>query len=126
MATLRNVSSPYRTSGSDIDLELWLSATLFEIVVAVLDTLGVGGYKRSKTYRLSCGKVELFLIDASAPDEVTLALQHNLRTMRGWDAVVAAQYLAQKSLIAHLTGTDRKHAKAQLAVAFGLNPIVYG
>jgi len=57
MATLRNVSSPFRTSGSDVDLELWLSATLFEIVVAVLDTLGVGGYKRSRTYRRSCGKV---------------------------------------------------------------------
>jgi hypothetical protein len=124
MATLRNVSSPFRTAGSDVDLELWLSATLFEIVVAVLDTLGIGGYKRSKTYRLSFGKVELFLIDASNPDEVTLALAHNLSVMRSWDAATAELYLkckVQNDVLSH-----SKAYKAAMAKMFGLNPIVYG
>lgn len=126
MATLRNVSSPYRTAGSDVDLELWLSATLFEIVVAVLDTLGIGGYKRSRTYRIAFGNVELFVIDASAPDEVTLALQSNLRTMRNWDNSTSACYAEWKSTLSHLSGVQRKVAKAAVARMFGLNPIVYG
>ena len=126
MAAIRNVSSPFRTAGSDVDLELWLSATLFEIVVAVLDTLGIGGYKRSKTYRLACGNVELFLIDASAPDEVTLALQSNLRTMRGWSHTTAALYAEWKETLSSLRGSGRKVAKAAVARMFGLNPIVYG
>ena len=126
MATLRNVSSPFRTAGSDVDLELWLSATLFEIAVAVLDTLGIGGYKRARTYRLSFGMVELFLIDASAPDEVTLALQSNLRTMRGWNDTTAPLYAEWKETLSSLRGSERKAAKAAVARMFGLNPIVYG
>lgn len=126
MAALRNVSSPFRTVGSDVDLELWLSTTLFEIVVAVLDTLGIGGYKRSKTYRLSFGKVELFLIDASAPDEVTLALAHNLAVMRSWNSDTAALYLKCKAQLDYLQGQPRKQYKAVLGKMFSLNPIVYG
>lgn len=125
MATLRNVSSPFRTAGSDVDLELWLSATLFEIVVAVLDTLGIGGYKRSRTYRLALGNVELFVIDASAPDEVTLALAHNLAVMRSWNADTAALYLKCKAQLDYLQWQPRKQYKAVLGKMFGLNPIVY-
>lgn len=126
MATLRNVSSPFRTAGSDVDLELWLSATLFEIVVAVLDTLGIDGYKRSKTYRVAFGNVELFVINANDIDDVTLALQSNLRTMRGWNDSTTASYMEWKQQLSALSGTDRKVAKAAVARMFGLNPIVYG
>jgi hypothetical protein len=126
MVQFKNVSSPFAVSGSDTDLELWMPAGLWAFVVAVLATLGLGHLKRSRTYRIACGSVELFLIDATQPDEVTIALAHNLATMREWGAVAKAQYLSAKESVAHLQGTDRKHAKADLAVRFGLNPIVYG
>ena len=127
MLRLKNVSSPFVMSGSDTDLELWMPARLWGFVVSVLATLGIGHLKRHRTYRIACGaSVELFLIDADQPDEVTLALAANLATMRGWDSDTAALYLKCKAQLDYLQGSERKAYKANMACMFGLNASVYG
>ena len=126
MATLRNVSSPFVVAGSDIDLELVLSNSVWQLATTVLSTLGIGSFKRAKTYRIALGNVELFVINANDIDAVTLALQSNLRTMRGWNDSTTASYMEWKQQLSALSGTDRKVAKAAVARMFGLNPIVYG
>lgn len=126
-AGVRNVSSPFTVAGSDVDLEWWMPTWCWSMITALFAALHIGHAKRSKTYRVELSPLcEMFFIDADAPDEVTLALQHNLATMRGWDEAGKAAYLAAKERISDLQGPDRKHAKAELAVRFGLNPIVYG
>jgi hypothetical protein len=127
MFALKNVSSPFVVSGSDTDLELWLPAGMWAFVVAVLATLGIGHLKRSRTHRIELGPlVELFLIDADQPDEVTLALAANLATMRGWDSDTAALYLKCKAQLSYLEGDTRKAYKAAMARMFGLDARVYG
>lgn len=127
MVQLKNVSSPFVVSGSDTDLELWMPARLWAFVVAVLATLNIGHLKRHRTYRIAFGtSVELFLIDASQPDEITLALAHNLAIMRSWNSDTAALYLKCKNQLSYLEGDARKAYKANMACMFGLNPSVYG
>jgi hypothetical protein len=108
-----NVSSPFRTAGSDTDLELH-SGTLFTLLSHVLPAKRVG------VIRLALADVELFIIDPSAHDPITGMIHTNLATMNGWNWFTSVQYLANKRRISHLSGNSRKMAKSALAGQFGL------
>lgn len=123
---IRNVSSPFRTSGSDIDLEVRTASWLWQMLVRALSWLGVGRFKRSTAYVVSSGNVEVFVLDMANLDDVTLALEINLAKMRSWSSETASSYLRSKEAISALRGAERKQAKAALAVRYGLNPVVYG
>ncbi len=125
MFALRNVSSPFVVANSDTDLEAWMPSWAWTLLTAVLATLGIGHAKRDRTYRVAWGNTELFLIDSSRPDGVTIALSHNLATMRTWDSATAATYMEWKQLLSSLCGVERKAAKAAVARLFSLDSSVY-
>ncbi len=126
---VKNVSGRARTAGSDYDLEVWFCGWIWHLLTRLCGRLNVGGFKRPLTYRLhllvGILDVELFLIDRVHPDTVTVAAGNNARIQWTWDATTFAAYCAAKEQIAHLSGYERKQAKAVLAVQFGLDPIVY-
>ena len=123
---IKNVSSPFRTSGSDIDLEVRAVSWLWQMLVRALSWLEVGRFKRSTAYVVSGGNVEVFVLDSANLDDVTLALEINLAKRRSWSSETASSYLRSKEAISGLRGVERKQAKASLAVRYGLNPVVYG
>ena len=125
----KNVSGRARTAGSDYDLEVWLNGWLWHLLTRMCSRVGLGGFKRPLTYRLhilvGTLDVELFLVDRENPDVVTVAAGNNIRIQWMWDEAVFAAYCMAKAAISHLVDYERKHAKAVLAVQFGLDPIVY-
>ncbi len=124
MFGLYNVSGRSRTSGSDTDLQLWLPGWAFRAATFVFSAFGKAEYCFA-TYHFGGERVELFVLDANRPERKALAALHNSKAQRSWDEVTLAAYTAEKESIAHLRGHARKAAKAQLAVKYGLDPIVY-
>ena len=124
MFGLYNVSGRSRTSGSDTDLQLWLPGWAFEAATFVFKALGVSEYCFA-TYHFGGECVELFVLDANRPERKALAALHNSKVQQAWDEATFAAYTAEKESVAHLRGHARKAAKAQLAVKYGLDPIVY-
>lgn len=122
---LKNVSSPIRTQGSDLDLELSCNPTEFHIVSRTLTAFGIGTMVRNLTYRVAVFNIELYIIDATRPDEITQAVHNNHNTMMQWDNETRSRYRTDKLAISHLAGDARKRAKARLAEKHGLNPCVY-
>lgn len=123
----RNISSPFSVAGSDTDLQWELSPIAWHMVVTFLYIFGIGQYRRYMTYRIEFGPlVELFLVMGKLKDVVTAALDKNLLIMLSWGSAEKEAYLDAKNTISVLSGKARKHAKADLARQFGLNPIVYG
>jgi hypothetical protein len=124
MFGLYNVSGRSRTSGSDTDLQLWLPGWAFQAATFVFKVLGLSEYCFA-TYHFGGERVELFILDANRPERKALAALHNSKTQQAWDEATFTAYTAEKGTIAHLRGLARKAAKAQLAVKYGLDPIVY-
>lgn len=124
---LKNVSSPFRTQNSDYDLQAELPSFLFDVVTKFCQTVGIGAMKRDSVYRIELSStIEVFILPSDHSDMVTFALENNLVTMKNWNTEIKLNYLEEKAKIANLQGKERKMAKAQLALRFGLNPVVYG
>ncbi len=110
-----NVSGRCRTSGSDLDVQVWLPASLYRFVMRLVPT-----------GRIAFGEqFELFVNNSDDPDRIAVAALHNSRLQRGWDNATFAAYSNAKAGIAHLNGKVRKAAKATLVEQFGLNSVAY-
>jgi len=110
-----NVSGRCRTSGSDLDVQVWLPASVYQFAMRLVPT-----------GRIAFGEqFELFVNNSDNPDRIAVAALHNSRLQRGWDNATFAAYSNAKAGIAHLNGKARKVAKATLAEQFGLNSMVY-
>jgi hypothetical protein len=115
-----NISSPIRTQNSDYDFQVW-SHTIYSLAKKIF-----GEYKTGSV-RLSFfnDTIEIFLVSTVNPDSYAIVALENNRKMKNWDADTITAYATEKAKIAHLTGKERKQAKAILAEKFGLNPSVY-
>ena len=120
-----NVSSIARVNGSDLDYSLWLSSWAWQWATRALGRLGIGRLARMRAYSVTIGRLELFILDQDRPDYVSIAAQENARIQRNWTSAERARFLAAKGKIAHLENGERKAAKAQLALEFGLSPEPY-
>lgn len=120
-----NVSSIARVNGSDFDVNCWLTSRAWTWATWALERLGIGKLARTCAYSLTIGRLELYILDHSRPDYVSLTVQENARIQRNWTSTERARYVQSKRAIAHLANGERKRAKAQLALEFGLNPEPY-
>lgn len=121
---LQNVSG-LSVQNSDYDYNLWVSPRVWTLATKALKRLGIGSLARATTYRLTIGRLELFLIDSARPDYVTLAVAENSRIMHNWTSAERKRYLDAKRGLEHLSGFERKQAKANLALMFGLSAEPY-
>jgi len=122
---LVNVSSIAKVNGSDLDVNCWLTSRAWAWATWALGRLGIGRLARMRAYSVTIGRLELYILDASRPDYVSIAVQDNARLQRLWTSAERARFLAAKGKIAHLENGERKAAKAQLALEFGLSPEPY-
>ena len=120
-----NVSSIARVNGSDLDYNLWLSSRGWTWATWALRRLGIGKLARMRAYSVTIGRLELFILDASRPDYVSLAVQESARLQRLWTESERMRYVQAKRAIAHLENGERKTTKAKLALEFGLSPEPY-
>ena len=118
-----NVSSPVKTRGSDIDVNLWLSPQVWHFVTRALHRLHVGRSMRAMAYAVNLGKLEIFLLHR--PDIVTLELAESRRIMHLWTPQEKGRYTIDKQAISYLVGPARKEAKRNLALAYGLSTMPY-
>ena len=123
---LQNVSGPIHTMGSDLDVNLILCPQAWRIVTRLLARLRMSYKMRNVAYRVECGQVEFFILDKENLDLTSLALQENHRIMTLWTTGEKSRYSQEKTKLAHMTGQERKRAKADLARLFGLSTLPYG
>ncbi len=115
MFGIYNLSSPFRTKGSDYDVQVVVGSRLH----ALLSRLGT--LKRDGlAVTFSLGKLDVWVLNQERPDPVSLALRENNRAMRSWDTSTAEAYRQWKQFVGH----DKRN-KACLAHLFGLDPRVY-
>jgi len=122
---IRNVSGVVRTEGSDYDIDIWLQPVVWNVATKTLELFHIGSWRRPETYRIALGDVEAFLVNEQKPDAITLTVESNIDTQRAWDWMTLVGYTHAKRRMSHLSGVQRKQAKAQLASRYGLSPAVY-
>ena len=127
MIDIENVSSPFAVPGSDVDYNVYVGPGDWAALTEVFEDEGFGELVRPGVWRVEPAQdVEVFICTSGVPyDDLSRVVCRNVAAMKMWPQEIAFRYENEKMRISHLRGWERKRAKAELAVRFGLDPSPY-